>query len=108
MERIGETVALPPSERAMREQSENDLSDALLIATVLAMALIGQLLRRFTMQGDLARYDAKIQAKRKADAEALAATHANDLKVLRDQIDADGMNDDDRAVLARMKQEAGE
>lgn len=108
MTKLAEIVPLPPSERARREAAESDLQDAAVFAVVLLIGHVAWIIRRCFMQGDLARYDGKIRAKREADAAALATQHASDLKVLRDQIEADGMSDDDRAVLARMKTEAGE
>lgn len=92
-----EIVQLPPSDRAEREAGLPLWSFGVDVALlVLALGVL-------TMQGDIANAWNRIKAKR-----AKAAADAEDeVKMLRDQIAADGLNDDDRKAIEEIKAEAG-
>lgn len=100
METLAETVALPPSPRIMRQQRIEGLTGVLLVVGVVRCSTV--LVRRFfQMPGDIAKAWASHKAKRQAMLDA----HAADVKMLRDQIEADGLDDADRAAIDEMKKE---
>lgn len=109
MNTLSETIELPPSDRTLRERAEAHCDDyavmcwVFLAACVLFLMWVNILnMERLKMKDDIANAWTKLKAKRDAE----QASHAADVKMLRDQIDADGLSDADRAAIEEMKTEA--